>query len=86
MKKTRFVPLIVYLLLLGLAFSFILGIFSTSSNAIPYSGIVSLIEDGKVKNFVVEDQTITMELYEALDGALHGNGRLPRCRRAGGHL
>ena len=68
MKKTRFVPLIVYLLLLGLAFSFILGIFSTSSNAIPYSGIVSLIEDGKVKNFVVEDQTITMELYEALDG------------------
>ena len=68
MKKTRFVPLIVYLLLLGLAFSFILGIFSTSSNAIPYSSIVSLIEDGKVKNFVVEDQTITMELYEALDG------------------
>ena len=68
MKKTRFVPLIVYLLLLGMAFSFILGIFSTSSNAIPYSGIVSLIEDGKVKNFVVEDQTITMELYEALDG------------------
>ena len=68
MKKTRFVPLIVYLLLLGLAFSFILGIFSTSSNAIPYSGIGSLIEDGKVKNFVVEDQTITMELYEALDG------------------
>ena len=68
MKKTRFVPLIVYLLLLGLAFSFILGIFGTSSNAIPYSGIVSLIEDGKVKNFVVEDQTITMELYEALDG------------------
>jgi len=68
LKKTRFVPLIVYLLLLGLAFSFILGIFGTSSNAIPYSGIVSLIEDGKVKNFVVEDQTITMELYEALDG------------------
>ena len=68
MKKTRFVPLIVYLLLLSLAFSFVLRIFSTPSNAIPYSGIVSMIESGKVKNFVVEDQTITMELHEALDG------------------
>ena len=68
MKKTRFIPLIVYLLLLSLAFSFILKIFSAPSAAIPYSGIVSLIESGQVKNFVVEEQTITLELYEALDG------------------
>ena len=68
MKKTRFVPLIVYLLLLSLAFSFILGIFRTPADAIPYSGIVSLIESGNVKNFVVEEQTITLELREPLDG------------------
>ena len=68
MKKTRFVPLIVYLLLLSLAFSFILNIFRTPSATIPYSGIVSLIENGQVKNFVVEEQSITLELHEALDG------------------
>ena len=68
MKKTRFIPLIVYLLLLSLVFSFVLNIFRTPVNTLPYSGIVSMIESGNVKNFVVEDQTITLELREALDG------------------
>ena len=67
MKKTRFIPLIIYLLLLSLAFNFILNIFRTPANAIPYSGIVSMIESGNVKSFIVEDQTITMELREPLD-------------------
>ena len=68
MKKTRFIPLIIYLLILCLAFSFILDLFRGPSNTLPYSGIVSMIEEGKVKSFVVVDQTITMELHEELDG------------------
>ena len=67
MKKIRFVPLIVYLLLLSLAFSFILDIFRSPGNTVPYSGIVSMIESGNVKSFVVEDQTITLELREPLN-------------------
>ena len=54
MKKTRFIPLIVYLLLLSLVFSFVLNIFRTPVKTLPYSGIVSMIENGNVKNFVVE--------------------------------
>ena len=67
MKKIRFVPLIVYLLLLSLVFSFVLDIFRVPGNTIPYSGIVSMIESGNVKSFVVEDQTITLELREPLN-------------------
>ena len=68
MKKTRFIPLIVYLLLLSLAFSWITGLFNNSANALPYSQIVSLIESGSVRAFVVSEQTITLELYQELDG------------------
>ena len=68
MKKTRFIPLIIYLLLLSLAFSWITGLFSKASNALPYSQIVSLIESGNVRAFVVSDQTITLELHQELDG------------------
>ena len=68
MKKTRFIPLIIYLLLLSLAFSLITGIFSGPSSDLPYSEIVSLFEDGKVRAFVVSDQTITLELHQELDG------------------
>ena len=49
MKKTRFVPLIVYLLLLSLAFSFILDIFRTSGNLSPLnweSGYIDMVAPG----------------------------------------
>ena len=68
MKKNRILPLIIYLLLLLLAFSWIMGAFDTRIGSLAYSDIVALIETGKVRSFVVEDQTITLELYEALDG------------------
>ena len=68
MKKKRIIPLIVYLLVLSLAFSWIIGLFDTPLGALAYSEIVSLIEAGKVKSFVVQEQTITLELYESLNG------------------
>ena len=68
MKKNRFLPLIIYLLLLVLAFSWIINIFGKSANALPYSQIVSMIEKGEVKSFVVADQTITLSLYQELGG------------------
>ena len=68
MKKNRILPLIIYLLLLLLAFSWIMGAFDTRIGSLAYSDIVAMIETGRVRSFVVEDQTITLELYEALDG------------------
>ena len=68
MRKNRFLPLVIYLLLLVLAFSWIINIFGKSANALPYSQIVSMIEKGEVKSFVVADQTITLELHQELNG------------------
>ena len=68
MRKNRFLPLVIYLLLLVLAFSWIINIFGKSANALPYSQIVSMIEKGEVKSFVVADQTITLDLHQELNG------------------
>ena len=68
MKKKRIIPLIVYLLVLSLAFSWIMGLFEPSMGSLPYSEIVSLIEEGSVKSFVVQEQTILLELHEPLNG------------------
>ena len=55
MKKKRIIPLIVYLLVLSLAFSWIMGLFEPSMGSLPYSEIVSLIEEGSVKRIFVDD-------------------------------
>ncbi len=68
MKNRRFLPLIVYLIGLALIFSWANGIFSDSLTRIPYSEIVELFKTEQVRQFVVEDNTITMELRTAIDG------------------
>jgi len=68
LKRIRIFPLIIYLVILGLLFSWITGLFDLPVNSIPYSQVVSLIEDGKVKSFVVQENTIAMEFHEPIDG------------------
>ncbi len=68
MKNRRFLPLIVYLIVLALIFSWANGLFSESLSRIPYSEIVSLFKDEQVRQFVVEEQTITMALYTPYNG------------------
>ena len=68
MKKKRILPLIIYLLVLSLAFSWIMGLFDRPLGSLAYSEIVSLIEEGSVKSFVVQEQMITLELHEPLNG------------------
>ena len=68
MKRIRILPLIIYLVILGLLFSWITGMFDLPVNSIPYSQVISLIEEGKVKSFVVQDNTIAMEFHEEYEG------------------
>ena len=68
MKRIRILPLIIYLVILGLLFSWITGMFDQPVNSIPYSQVISLIEEGKVKSFVVQDNTIAMEFHEEYEG------------------
>ncbi len=68
MKQRRMFPLLVYALVLVLIFSWAGELFDSSMNQIPYSVVVGLFQTGLVRQFVVEDQTITMVLRAELDG------------------
>ena len=68
MKNRRTLPLIVYLLALVLIFSWASSLFEKSLSAMPYSEVVKLFENEQVKSFVVEEQTISMELWTPYQG------------------
>ena len=55
MKNRRFIPIIVYLLLMVAAMSWAMGIFDHAGNDLPYSEVVELFRQEQVKRFVVED-------------------------------
>ena len=68
MKNRRTLPLIAYLLALVLIFSWVSSLFEKSLSAMPYSEVVKLFENEQVKSFVVEEQTISMELWTPYQG------------------
>lgn len=68
MKKSRFIPLIVYLILITVVFSWASGLFDKSLSRIPYSDIVELFRQEQVRQFVVEEKTITLALRTPYDG------------------
>ena len=62
MKRTRWIPLIVYAALLVAFLGWISNLFTTSQDTLPYSKVVELFNKEQVRQFVVQDQTITMQL------------------------
>ncbi len=68
MKNRRFIPLIVYLVLLVVVFSWANQLFTDSVNQLPYSTVVDLFLTEQVKSFEVRDGVITMELHTPIDG------------------
>ena len=68
MKRTRWIPLIVYAALLVAFLGWISNLFTTSQDTLPYSKVVELFNKGQVRQFVVEDQTITMQLNKPYNG------------------
>ncbi len=68
MKKRSIISVVLYLAVMGLLFSWVLGIFGGGGSDAPYSAIVELLKDGQVKNFVVEGQQIRLELHNPYDG------------------
>ncbi len=65
MKKRRSITLVIYIAVLVLAFSWMLGLFDFDGNDITYSEVVELFRKEQVRSFQVEDQTIYLELREA---------------------
>ncbi len=70
MKNSKILTVVLYVLLLVMAFSLLTGIFGTDDNEIPYSQVVSLLENEQVRSFTVQGQTILLELHRPYEGQL----------------
>ena len=68
MKNRKTLVMILYAAVLLLLFSLITGVFGPKGNAVPYSDLVTLFEKEQVRQFLVQDQTITLELREPYRG------------------
>ena len=66
MKNRRFLPLIIYLVILCVAFSWLSGVFSDTGNAIPYSRVITLFREEQVKSFLVQGDHLS--LYNPYNG------------------
>ena len=61
-------PVILYLLILGMIFAVVLDVFGWARNNYPYSAVVELFQKEQVKSFVVQEQTITLTLHTPYEG------------------
>ena len=68
MKKRNLLSTAIYLFVLFLVFSWANGLFGRSLDNLSYSQILELFRNEQVKQFVVEEQTITLKLHEAYEG------------------
>ena len=67
MKKNKSFVVIIYILLLALGFSLLLS-WLNSGASLTESEVISLLEQGEVKSFVVKKGVITMELWNPYKG------------------
>ena len=68
--KNRVFTTLIYIAVLVLAFSLILRFFGVGSDDLAYSEIVELFQNEQVKSFVVEENTIALELHSEYEGKL----------------
>ncbi len=68
MKKRNSISLILYIGILVLIFSLVLGIFGSFNDALTYSEIIDLFEKQQVKAFRVDGGTIYLQLHDDYDG------------------
>ena len=68
MKKRRAIPVLAYILLLVLLFSWISGIFLNQGNQLSYSEVLELFRNEQVKEFVVQGNSLTLALHTPYNG------------------
>ena len=68
MKKRKSFAIIIYVAILILAFSWLMGLFGSNRQEMPYSRIVQLFQEKQVKGFIVVGEEIQLELHNAIDG------------------
>ena len=68
MKKRGVLGIVIYVLILAVVLSWILGLFDLNSGDISYSQIVALFEQEQVKSFTVREQQIYLQLHGSYEG------------------
>ena len=68
MKSRKFLSTLLYVVVLTLLFVWITGAFTTAGNTIPYSKVLELFRQEQVKQFIVNGDVLSMELYNPYDG------------------
>ena len=70
MKKRNIISVVLWLVLLALAFSWMLGLFGLGDDDLTYSEVVRLFREEQVRSFTVEDQRIQLKLHDPYEGEL----------------
>ena len=68
MKKLRIFPILIYIAILWMLFSWVMGVFSDDPMEVPYSTVVELIEKGQVQELYVDGTYATLELNADYEG------------------
>ena len=68
MKKRKLITTIIYVVILALAFSWMLGLFDTRVDDITYSQVIDLFRQEQVKSFLVEGEYIRLWLHNPVAG------------------
>ena len=68
MKKRKIFPFLIYVAVLIALFAWTSGLFQGSGQSLSYSQVLQLFEAEQVKEFVVEDKTMTLLLHAPLNG------------------
>ena len=68
MKKRNYLGIILYLLILVVAFAWIISLFAGKGNAVSASKVLELLEQGQVKTLLIQGSDVTMELHSLYEG------------------
>ena len=67
-NRNRIIPMLLYLVVLFAAFSWLSDLFGTEGNTIAYSKVIDLFRQEQVKEFLVEGDQLTMLLHTPYNG------------------
>ena len=68
MKKRNIISILIYVGIIMLALSLLMGVFDVGSDDFSYSQIVELFEQKQIKSFTVKDQQIYFTTHESIGG------------------
>ncbi len=76
MKNRKIITTVIYIVVLVLAFSWMLGLFGGNRNSLSYSQVVTMFRQEQVRSFVVEENTLYLVLHEPYNGKTSVTARL----------